>query len=212
MIIECTGLPGAGKTTVCKFVAEPHGGKGAISLTALRPNMNMLRAGRHILALSLTVRPFRLNRLKRAFNLIVFLRHYEHRDMAILLDQGIVQKIWSIMADANAHSGARLRRVMASLLPFAPDWVVWLETPIAFAAQRLNAREDGNSRYDTLPPDEILRRLTARRTLLRNLTDQFCSATNARLLEIDGTQPASANAARIEALFKTQNAQISSLP
>ena len=162
MIVECTGLPGAGKTTVCKLVSVPHGGKGAVPLAAMRPNINMLRAGRHILTLSLTVRPFRLKRLKRAFNLIVFLRHYEHRDLVILLDQGIVQKIWSIMADANAHSSERLRRVMASLLPFAPDWVVWLETPLAAAAQRLHARVEGNSRYDILPPDVVLRHLTAR--------------------------------------------------
>ncbi len=212
MIVECTGLPGAGKTTVCKLVSEPHGSKGAVPLTAIRPNMEILRAGRHILTLSLSMRPFRFKRLKRAFNLIVFLRHYEHRGLAILLDQGIVQKIWSIMADANPHSSERLRRVMASLLPFAPDWVVWLETPLAAAAQRLHAREDGKSRYDTLPPDEILRHLTVRRALLRDLTEQFCRATNARLLEIDGTQPASANAARIEALFKMQNTQIPSLP
>lgn len=130
MIVECAGLPGAGKTTVCKLVSEPHGGKGAVSLTALRPSMEILRAGWNILALALTTRPFRFKRFKRAFNLIVFLRHYEHRGLVILLDQGIVQKIWSILADANAYSSSRLQRVTASLVPFAPSWVVWLETPL----------------------------------------------------------------------------------
>ena len=207
MIVECSGLPGSGKTTVCKLVSEPHSVKGAVPLTALRPNINILRAGRHILVLSLTVRPFRLKRLKRAFNLIVFLRHYEHRGMVILLDQGIVQKIWSIMVDANAHSTERLRLAMKSLLPFAPDWVVWLETPLSVAAERLHSREDGNSRYDPLPPDEILRHLTARRALLRDLAEQFCRATSARLLDMDGMQPASTNAARIDRQFKTQNPQ-----
>ncbi len=70
--------------------------------------MEILRAGWNILALAITTRPFRFKRFKRAFNLILFLRHYEHRGLVILLDQGIVQKIWSILADANAHSNNRL--------------------------------------------------------------------------------------------------------
>jgi thymidylate kinase len=202
MIIECVGLPGSGKTTVCKLVLEPYGSKGVVPLTALRISGAILWAGWHIFALCLTARPFDLKRLKRALNLILFLRHYEHRDLKILLDQGIVQKVWSILADATHHSSEQLRRVLTGFMPFAPDWVVWLETPIDIAAWRLGTRVDGESRYDSLGPDEVLRQLTARRALLRDLTEQFCSAANARLIEIDGTQPAAANAAKIDALFK----------
>ena len=108
--------------------------------------MEILRAGWNILALALITRPFRFERLKRAVNLIVLLRHYEHRGLVILLDQGIVQKIWSILADANDYSSSRLQRVMASLVPFAPSWVVWLETPLDFAVKRLGTRGDGTSR------------------------------------------------------------------
>lgn len=202
MIIECAGLPGAGKTTVCNMVLEPHGGKGVVPLTAMRPTRAVLGAAWHILALCLTTRPFDLKRLTRAFNLVLFLRHYEHRDLMILLDQGIVQKVWSILADSAHHSSQRLDRVIASLLPFAPDWVVWLETPPDAAARRLGARVGGNSRYDTLRPDEVLQQFGNRQTLLRKLTEQFCDTGRSRLLEIDGTQPAEANAARIDALFK----------
>src|SRR5688500_2189292 len=152
MIIECVGLPGSGKTTVCKLVLEPYGSKGVVPLTALRISGAIRWAGWHIFALCLTARPFDLKRLKRALNLILFLRHYEHRDLKILLDQGIVQKVWSILADSAYHSSQRLDRVIASLLPFAPDWVVWLETPRAAAVRRLGARVGGNSRYDTRPP------------------------------------------------------------
>lgn len=212
MIVECVGLPGAGKTTVCKMVLEPHGGKGTVPLTAMRPNRAVLRVAWHIFALCLTARPFDLKRLTRAFNLVLFLRHYEHRDLMILLDQGIVQKVWSILADSAHHSSRRLDQAIASLLPFAPDWVVWLETPPDAAAQRLGARVGGNSRYDTLPLDEVLQQFANRQTLLRKLTEQFCNTGRARLLEIDGTHSAVANAARIDALFKGQNSQISVLP
>ena len=206
MIVECAGLPGAGKTTVCKLVSTPRGGKGAVPLTALRPTKEILRAGWHIMALSLTIRPFRFKRLKRAFNLIVFLRHYEHRSLAILLDQGIVQKIWSIIADSTDHSNERLRRVMESLLPFAPDHVVWLETPLDSAVKRLGARDEGKSRYDGLSPNEAMLQLKARCLLLRSLAEQFCKTVDAGLLEIDGTLLPAANAKRIDALFRGQHA------
>ena len=212
MIVECAGLPGAGKTTICKLVSELHGRKGAVPLKAMRPSREILRAGWNILALVLTTRPFRFERLKRAFNLIVFLRHYEHHGLVILLDQGIVQKIWSILADTNDHSSKRLQLVMASLVPFAPSWVVWLETPLDSAVKRLSARGDGTSRYDGLPSDEILLQLKSRSALLRSLAEQFCKTVGAGLLEIDGTFPPAANAARIDALFKEQNSEISVLP
>ncbi len=212
MIIECVGLPGAGKTTVCKMVSEPHGGKGVVPLTAVRPSRAVVEAAWHIFALSLTTRPFDLKRLTRAFNLVLFLRHYEHRDLMILLDQGMVQKVWSILADSTHHSSQRLDRAIASLLPFAPDWVVWLETPPDAAARRLGVRVGGNSRYDALRPDEVLQQFTSRQALLRELAERFCNKGHVRLLEIDGTQSAKANAARIDALFNEQNSRISDLP
>lgn len=212
MIVEFAGLPGAGKTTICNLVSEPHGGKGAVPLTALRPSFEILRAGWNILALALTTRPFRFERLKRTFNLIVFLRHYEHRGLVILLDQGIVQKIWSILADANYHSSERRRQVMASLLPFAPDWVVWLETPLDAATSRLVARADGNSRYDSLAPDEALKQLAERRALLRSVVEEFCKTVDASLLEIDGTLPAGSNAARIDALLRGHHSLLQAAP
>ena len=34
--------------------------------------------------------------------MVLFLRYYQHRERAILLDQGQIQKIWSILVDAEA--------------------------------------------------------------------------------------------------------------
>ena len=69
MIIECAGLPGAGKTTVCNHVAVAHGGKGSVPLIAMRFDSAFLSAAWSIAALCLGARPFRLERLKRDWSL-----------------------------------------------------------------------------------------------------------------------------------------------
>lgn len=201
MIIELAGLPGAGKTTVCDLVAQPHGSKGDVPFSAMRPSRPLLRATWHILVLCLTARPFRLQRLQRAFNLVVFLRHYVHHERCILLDQGIVQKLWSILADAEFHSDARLEAVICGLSPFAVDHVVWLEIPLEAAARRIDSRHDGRSRYDAMSPQSAAHLLEKRAPLLRSLAGRFCAASGANLLVIDGGCDPAENARRIDALI-----------
>lgn len=202
MIVECAGLPGGGKTTICRQVEVPHGGKGAVALPALRVDRALLRAAWHILALCFGARPFRLNRLKRGFNLVVFLRHYQHPGKVLLLDQGQVQKLWSILADAEVYSAARLKRVLASLTAFAPGHVVWVDTPLDMAVQRMAARGGGNSRYDGLPPDEVTAQLMIRSALLRTIAGDYCRVTGAPLTTLDGRLPPDRNAARIAELLQ----------
>lgn len=201
MIIECAGLPGAGKTTICKLVTVPHGVKGDVPLNAMRPSLALSRAAWNIFLLCATTRPFTLKRLMRGFNLVLFLRHYEDRGKTFLLDQGIVQKLWSMLADATRHSSARLAVVMTSLAAFAPDWVVWLETPLDTAVHRMGTRVGGKSRYDGIPDDAAAALLKKRAELLSTLTRQFGKAAGARLLVLDGAQDVAVNAARIDVLL-----------
>ncbi|MCB1377025.1 MAG: AAA family ATPase [Alphaproteobacteria bacterium] len=204
MIIECAGLPGAGKTTVCNHVAVAHGGKGSVPLIAMRFDSAFLSAAWSIAALCLGARPFRLERLKRGFNLAVFLRHYRDRRKTILFDQGIVQKIWSILADAENYSGQGLAEVMAALKPSAPDVVVWLETPLAEAVGRMARRQGGRSRYDELGEDEARDILALRAALLRRIAEDFCAVTGARMVQLDGSCEPASNAAQIDTLFRSR--------
>ena len=201
MIVECVGLPGAGKTTICSLLRSPHCKKGCVRVQAIRLNSALVRACWCILLLCIATRPITLNRMKRGVNLVLFLRHYQSHKGNTVLDQGQIQKLWSILADANHYSSRRLHEVMASLKPFAPEWVVWVETPTDLAVNRLSARIHGNSRYDGLLSESIRYRLSIGTILLRNLTEQFCQTTHASLLEVDGTLEPVENAARIDALL-----------
>ncbi len=200
MIVECVGLPGAGKTTICGLVTAPHGKKGAVPLSAMRADTALLRAAWRIFFLSISARPLSLNRLKRGFNLIVFLRHYQFRVRNILLDQGLVQKLWSLLQDAS-FSMTRLDRVIASLRLFAPDHLVWIVTPVNLSAQRIAERRHGNSRLDGLPPDEAEARLATTVELLEMLVARFSAASGVNVLKLNGGAPPEANAARIDGLL-----------
>lgn len=133
--------------------------------------------------------------------MVLFLRYYQHRERAILLDQGQIQKIWSILVDAEAYPPKQLQDVFAALKSFAPHWVVWVETPVAVAADRVIKRTQGRSRYDRLSPESTHALLTARADLLKDFATQYCLATQTAFLQLNGTLPPAENAKEIDALF-----------
>ena len=205
MIVECAGLPGSGKTTICNLVTLPYGKKGSIQLRDIRLNSVLVRASWRILLLCCATRPFSINRLKRGINLVAFLRHYQHREGAILLDQGQVQKLWSILSGADSYPSRRLHELIASLKPFAPDWVIWVETPVAVAVERVGTRTHGISRYDGLSSETAHAQLSARADLLKDLAKQYCSATKTKFHQLDGTLAPMENALKIDTILGGRN-------
>ena len=205
MIVECVGLPGSGKTTICELVTLPHGTKGAFQLRDIRLDSDLARASWKILLLCCETRPFTIDRLKRGINLVTFLRHYQHRERAIVLDQGQIQKLWSILSGADRYPSLRLQEVFASLKPFAPDGVIWVETPVAVAVERVGKRTHGISRYDEVSPETAHALLSARADLLKDLAKQYCSANKTKFYQLDGTSPPSDNAMKIDAILGGRN-------
>jgi hypothetical protein len=202
VIIELVSLPGAGKTTICSALTPPVATKGSVPLRALRPTPAFINVFWQLMKLALGTRPLRLNRLKRAFNAAVLLRHYQPTSQIIVLDQGTVQKLWSILADAENYSKRQLDATVKALATFAPDHLVWIETPLDLALERLAARVGGNSRYDGLTPENARSLLARRAGLLKSLAERLSSAGNRQLLVLDGAQPAHVNARAIEALLR----------
>ncbi len=201
MIVELVGLPGAGKTTIRGLVSVPHGVKGSVPLSGLRPTPELLRAAWHIAVLCASTRPFAFGRLKRGFNLTVFLRHYQDHGQTILLDQGMVQKLWSILIDARSYPRSRLDHVMRALRPFAPDHIVWIVTPPDISAGRITGRRHGNSRMDGLPLDQSVPQLTVTAEVLDMLVNEYQTQTGTPVTKLQGEVPPTLNAARINGLF-----------
>jgi AAA domain len=201
VIIECAGLPGGGKTTICNLVMQPHGKRGAIRFRDIVVNPALMRASWKILLLCYAARPLTFARLKRGAKFIVFLRYYQHRKRAVLLDQGQVQKLWSLLVDARHYPALRLQEVMAALTPFAPDWLVWIETPLDEAVNRLTKRTHGKSRYDRLPEASTRELLSARANLLKTFAREYTKMTKTNFLELDGALDPAENAAKIDAIL-----------
>jgi thymidylate kinase len=205
MIVECVGLPGSGKTTICELVTQPHGRKGTIQIRDIRLDSDLALTSWKILLLCCETQPFTIDRLRRGINLVAFLRHYQHRERSILLDQGQIQKLWSILSGADRYPSLRLQEVIASLRPFAPDVVIWVETPVAVAIERVGKRTHGTSRYDGLSSETANALLSARADLLKDLAKQYCSATKTKFHQLDGTLVPTENALKINKILSGSN-------
>jgi len=202
MIVEMAGLPGSGKTTICRAVSVPYADKRSVPLWRLAPRWGVLRAAVWIAALALSARPVTMDRFRRARKFIFFLRMYQGHEPVVLLDQGIVQKIWSLLAGAEKCQWWYADRLMEALVPFRPDWLVWVNVPTDVAVARISGRSHGTSRYDGLPAGEARALLDERGGLFRQVFDCYAERAGVPVLEVDGERPVEENARKIEALLK----------
>jgi hypothetical protein len=202
MVIELAGLPGAGKTTICAQITIPHRNKNSVPLTELRLWIDALPFAWHLLLFCASCYPFSWSRLERTINILALLRCYRAHERPTVLDQGLVQKIWSILLDAEVYSKALLERVMADIKPFAPRYVVQVETPIEDAASRISQRSHGKSRFDGLTLREIYLNLRTKERLLIELIDLYHHQTGVSVLRLSGLASPYLNALKIDELLR----------
>lgn len=202
MVIELTGLPGAGKTTICSQITFPHRSKRSISMLELRPRLAMAGLVWHLALLCANVRPFSWQRMRLSLGLLGLLRCYTQEDRPVVLEHGLLQKIWSILIDSESYSKALVELVVSDLKPFAPNYLVWVETPLETAALRISQRTHGNSRFDRLPLGDISLGLSARARLLEELTELYHRHTGVEVVYLDGCQSAKYNGLKIEELLR----------
>lgn len=200
-VIEFAGLPGAGKTTICRHLATPHGGKGAVPLRRMRVDAAVRGFARAYLGLLMTIRPLTIDRLRRSVNLLAFLRHYGGTDQPLVLDQGVVQKLWSILIDAESYSPERLRRVVAAFRPLAPDRLIVVAVPAGIAARRVAERRHGNSRFDGRDEAAVAAALAEAEQLLADLVALFAAETGVAVTRLESTRPPAENAGAVDALL-----------
>ena len=198
-VIEFVGLPGAGKSTITR--ALPGSWPTARTADpAPLPLSRRLWLYRHALAFMLSLRPLALKDIDRMRRLAAELRFYE-RGVAgpLVIDQGMIQKLWSILLDRRGYSRAALERLVAALAPPAADLVVWLDTAPETAAVRLVARNGGNARLQKRPEGEMMAGLVAGRTRYVMLLDLYRRHAACRVLELAGSDPVEVNAAKVTA-------------
>jgi thymidylate kinase len=208
IVIELAGLPGAGKTSICEQVGGRFLGRGDIGIARLRPSRELWRVSVAVLRLAFSIRPFSPTRIGRAFDLIAFLRYYMRNcGLPVIVDQGLVQKLWSTLIESQSYSDSALEDTVDALAPFAPDVLVFLEIPPDVAAERIAARVGGNSRFDLQSESQIASRLRPLSAQYAKLLGLVAHNRDICVLNLDGTAPVAENARQLADLCKGRPAR-----
>lgn len=198
-VIEFVGLPGAGKSTITRALPQAWPTSRSTDPPPL-PLARRLWLCRHALAFMLSLRPLQWKDIDRMARLAAELRFYERPATGpLVIDQGMIQKLWSILLDRTRYSASALERLVAALAPTSADLVVWLATPPAVAAERLVARNGGNSRLQKRPEPDMKAGLVAGQRHYSMLMELYRRHAASRIIELTGTEPVEVNAARIAA-------------
>jgi hypothetical protein len=202
-LIELVGLPGSGKSSITRAVRTRHLGRGDLRIVEARLGWPVVQVLVAALILALSARPFSITRIARAFKLAGFLRYYRrHGNLPIIMDQGLTQKLWSMLAETRNFSLPLLATTVRRLAPFAADYLIWVETPANIATDRIVGRIGGNSRFDGQPRDEVADRLVNLLELYNLILELFERHTDVHVISLRGEDPIADNAARIDLLIK----------
>ena len=200
-IVEFVGLPGSGKTTICKSIQVKHYVRGEVKWSDVRFDSRYLAVVWDLALLGLGSRPFTFARMRRVLRLIWFGRHYfPHDKRPLLIHQGWIQKLWAILVDAKSYPAERLDSLFQCLAPFFPDVLVVVEVPIEVAVDRIHQRSAGRSRYDKLPQGKVHEKLAHAYPMLMKFTGLIGQMPNVFVQKLDGLVSLETNRQIVELL------------
>jgi len=217
MVVELFGVPGSGKSTLAAAVAEhvafstrhdvagqwqrqPILRKGlALAADHARPS----RVGAVLrFAMSARIaRPDSLSRLSRILAKSCRLRSVKG---AILLDQGLLQELWSVLyaAHKTAVDPAVAAPLIRAIYEGIDARIVYLEVDAETASGRIADRLHGNSRLDGLEAAQIHEDLV-RTSALPDSLIEAARLAGIKVQSIDGSLPTRAAADAIAASMMT---------
>lgn len=171
LIIEFVGLPGAGKTTVFdpvasylksqeisvvlrseileEWQAQPQFKK---FLKLIPDNPNQLNILFQSLKLGTQVKPINLTSFSKAAKVFTNAKRLDSVSLcqAILMDQGLLQEIWSIGLTGTPPSIEHLQSSLFPLFESRKIAIVYFKIDIETALDRIQNRSTGRSRFDQI--------------------------------------------------------------
>jgi thymidylate kinase len=210
MLVEFVGLPGAGKTTVFHQVVAQLRAEGI----AIVPRDEILQQWRNIAwfqrvlrlvpetqnhwsillqsqRLALQVKPLTRQSFLKAGKIFSNLKRIDaiagdRRCPLILLDQGLLQEIWSVGITGSPPAIEHLQQMLALLFYQRSMAVVHFEIDIETALCRLQNRPTESSRFDLMQPEVAHSLLSTYTPYLQEILN--CTRSlNIPVLQIDGS-------------------------
>lgn len=224
LLIEFMGLPGAGKTTLAQLVLQDLSAAGyhCFALSRLdAPEAIEKRKGglfsklktlcgllfssllygsiaRSAFLYTLHVRPFNLGSLRRLIVLLTrldFMRRLAHSPYDIvLLDQGLLQNVWSLSVTGEPPTDDRyLRRLLEAIHDEFSPLVVGVHVGADLATERVTTRPTMRSRFDTLPADHAGSLLARHKDVISKILSLSASLQEDGCLDVNGGRPPDQN-------------------
>jgi hypothetical protein len=144
------------------------------------------------LRFGLSVRPLNIVSASRAFRVSSWaygLNRMRSRGFErVILDQGIVQELWSVTLTGSRWSPEALDAVLRGVFTVAAvsPALIYLDVGIDEAAARLRQRPIGTSRFDRMGPAEVRGLLSSREAGLKQVFERAVALTGAPWCRIDG--------------------------
>jgi len=224
LIIEFIGLPGAGKTTIAHLAIEnlSKAGYKCFGLSTLENPENLEKKKGGIFSklktlyrfvyvcvlhrrfafnaflFSMHVKPFSFVNLRRFLILLArlkFLRTLmkDHYDF-IILDQGLIQYIWSIAITAKQSlNKGFLNQVLKSILDELSLFVIMVDIETELAVKRIVNRPTMRSRFDRMPSTMAESMLSTHKEIFSQIIQSTDTFKDTGFLSVNGSQPIKKN-------------------
>jgi len=215
MVVELFGIPGSGKSTLAAAAAKKveFATRGDVSGQWARRNAFMkfsalagwhARPSRSVLVLrfAIAARITSIQSWKRLSKLLAKSRRLRSARAPVLLDQGLLQDLWSILyASRKTRIDPRLAVPLIRLLYEGIDArIVYVEIDPEIASARIASRPHGNSRLDGLESRAIEEGLVRAHALPAALVAAAQQA-GIPVQFVDGSRPTQTVADAIAAIF-----------